>query len=64
MDPSQSMHAYEKLPLFTAGIALGIWLIAVHVLMLAKATEAKRFLRRLSTEILSTSWWIRSPRSS
>lgn len=46
MDASQSMHAYEKLPLFTAGIALGLWLIGLHVLMLVKSTEVQRFLKR------------------
>ena len=46
MDPAQSMHAYEKLPLFTAGIVLGLWLIGLHALMLVKAAEVQRFLKR------------------
>ncbi|BCX47584.1 hypothetical protein HAHE_14920 [Haloferula helveola] len=46
MDASQSMHAYEKLPLFTTGIVLGLWLIGLHALMLVKADAVKRFLKR------------------
>lgn len=48
MDPAQSMHAYEKLPLFTAGLVLGAWLVGLHLVMLLKATEVKRFLKRFS----------------
>ncbi len=46
MDASQSMHAYEKLPLFNTGLALGVWLIALHLLMLLKPAEVQRFLKR------------------
>lgn len=46
MDASQSMHAYEKLPLFTVGILLGLWLIGLHVFMLVKAPTVQRFLKR------------------
>ena len=40
------MHPYERLPLFTAGIVLAVWLIAVHAYMLAKPTQAQDFLKR------------------
>lgn len=46
MDPSQSMHAYERLPLFTTGLVLGLWLVAIHVVMLLKPAETQRFLKR------------------
>jgi hypothetical protein len=46
MDASLEMHAYEKLPLFTAGIVLGVWLIGLHAVMLVQGTAVKRFLRR------------------
>ena len=40
------MHAYEKLPLFGTGIILGLWLIALHVLMLVKAGPVQGFLKK------------------
>ena len=40
------MHAYEKLPLFGTGIILGLWLIALHVLMLVKAEPVQGFLKK------------------
>ena len=40
------MHPYEKIPLFTAGLVLGIWLVASHALMLAKPAMAQGFLKR------------------
>jgi len=43
MDP---MHPYERLPLFTAGIVLAIWLIGVHAVMLAKPAQTQEFLRK------------------
>jgi hypothetical protein len=39
-------HPYEDLPLFTAGIALAVWLIGSHGWMLAKPTQAQRFLKQ------------------
>lgn len=41
-----SMHLYERLPLFGTGIVLGIWLVAVHALMLAKPAPVQGFLKR------------------
>jgi len=38
------MHPYERLPLFTAGLVLAIWLIAVHGYLLAKPAQAQAFL--------------------
>ena len=40
------MHPYEKIPLFTAGLVLGIWLVASHALMLAKPAMVQGFLKR------------------
>lgn len=40
------MHPYEKIPLFTAGLILGIWLVASHALMLAKPAMVQGFLKR------------------
>ncbi len=42
MDP---MHPYEHLSLFTVGLLLGIWLIGVHALMLAKPALVQGFLK-------------------
>jgi hypothetical protein len=41
-----AMHLYERLPLFGTGIVLGVWLVAVHALMLAKPAAAQGFLKR------------------
>lgn len=40
------MHPYERLPLFTTGIVLAIWLISVHGIMLAKPMQAQDFLKK------------------
>lgn len=42
----EAMHLYERLPLFGTGIALGIWLIAIHAFMLAKPETAQGFLKK------------------
>ena len=41
------MHPYESLSLSSVGIVVGIYLVAVHALMLAKAEPAKAFLKKL-----------------
>ena len=41
------MHAYENIPLNLAGYVLAAWLIALHVWMLRKPAESKRFLVKL-----------------
>lgn len=46
MDPSEAIHAYETLPLFGVGIALGLWLIGLHTLMLVKGEAVKGFLKK------------------
>ena len=46
MNPAAAMHAYEKLPLFGVGIALALWLIAVHAFMLAQPATVQGFLKR------------------
>jgi hypothetical protein len=43
MDP---MHPYEHLSLFTVGIIMGVCLIGIHVLMLAKPVLVQGFLKR------------------
>lgn len=43
MDP---MHLYERLPLYGTGIALGVWLVALHAVMLAKPEPVQRFLKK------------------
>lgn len=40
------MHLYERLPLFGTGVALGVWLVAVHALMLAQPRAVQGFLKR------------------
>jgi hypothetical protein len=46
MDPSEAIHAYETLPLFGVGIALGLWLVGLHALMLVKAEAVQGFLKK------------------
>ena len=43
MDPR---HPYEQIPLFTAGLVLAVWLIGLHLLMLAKPTEVQGYLKK------------------
>ncbi len=50
MDP---MHPYERLPLFTTGLVLAIWLIASHALMLVKSAETQAFLRKFPRNVLA-----------
>jgi hypothetical protein len=44
----EAMHLYERLPLFGTGIALGVWLVAAHALMLAKPLAVQGFLKKFS----------------
>lgn len=44
----EAMHLYERLPLFGTGIALGVWLVAAHALMLAKPAAVQGFLKKFS----------------
>ena len=37
-------HAYEKLPLFGVGLALGVWLIGLHLVMLLKREQVQDIL--------------------
>lgn len=39
------MHAYEKIPLFHAGLVLGVLLVVPHAWMLAQPATAQRFLK-------------------
>ena len=40
------MHLYERLPLYGTGLVLGVWLVALHALMLAKPEPVQRFLKK------------------
>jgi hypothetical protein len=42
----EAMHPYERLPLFTTGLVLAIWLIAIHGAMLLKPAQAQEFLKK------------------
>ena len=41
-----AMHPYEKLPLFATGLALGIALVALHAVLLVKASASQAFLKK------------------
>ncbi|MES2476032.1 MAG: hypothetical protein V4640_09640 [Verrucomicrobiota bacterium] len=43
MDPR---HPYQLLPLFTTGLVLGLFLIAIHALLLAKPAACQAFLKK------------------
>ena len=49
MDP---MHPYEHLSLFTIGLILGVWLIASHLLMLAKPAMVQGFLHKFPRDLM------------
>jgi hypothetical protein len=40
------MHPYERLPLFTVGLILAVWLIVLHAFMLAKREPIQAFLKK------------------
>jgi len=40
------MHLYKHIPLFAAGLVLAVWLIGVHLLMLAKPAMVQGFLHK------------------
>ncbi len=50
MDP---MHPYEHLSLFTVGLILAGWLIAVHALMLAKPEVVQGYLKKFPRDVLA-----------
>jgi hypothetical protein len=39
-------HPYEQIPLFTAGLILGIWLVASHTLMILKPQPVQAWLKK------------------
>ncbi len=43
----EAIHPYLQIPLFTTGLIVGIWLIVLHVIMLAKADKVKETLVKL-----------------
>lgn len=46
-------HPYEMIPLFTAGVVLGIWLIGTHALMLVKPALVQGWLKKFPRNVLS-----------
>jgi hypothetical protein len=46
-------HPYEMIPLFTAGVLLGGWLVACHALMLAKPALVQGWLRKFPRNVLA-----------
>jgi hypothetical protein len=46
-------HPYEMIPLFTAGLLLGLWLIASHTLMLAKPALVQGWLKTFPRNVPS-----------
>jgi hypothetical protein len=46
-------HPYEQLSLFTVGLILAIWLIAVHVLMLLKPAMVQGYLKKFPRDPLA-----------
>ena len=46
-------HPYEMIPLFTAGVVLGIWLVCSHALMLAKPAMVQGWLKTFPRHVLS-----------
>ena len=50
------MHPYEKIPLDTAGYVLAAWLIALHLWMLLKPEESKKFFIKLPRNKVLAPW--------
>lgn len=48
----EAKHAYENIPLFTAGIVLAAFLIGIHALMLAKPAPVQAFLKIFPRNVL------------
>lgn len=48
----ESMHPYQTLSLFTAGLVLAVWLIGVHAVMLAKPQMVQDFLKKFPRDPL------------
>jgi hypothetical protein len=46
-------HPYEMIPLFTAGLLLGVWLVGSHALMLAKPALVQDWLKKFPRHNLS-----------
>lgn len=46
-------HPYEMIPLFTAGVVLGVWLISSHALMLVKPVMVQGWLKKFPRNVLS-----------
>jgi hypothetical protein len=40
------MHLYERLPLFSTGLVLGVFLIVLHAFLLLRAERCQHFLRK------------------
>ena len=50
------MHPYEKIPLSTAGYVLAAWLIGLHLWMLLKPAESKKFFQKLPRNKTLAPW--------
>ena len=50
------MHPYERLSLDTVGYIVAIWLMSLHLWMLIKPTESKRFLIKLPRNRVIAPW--------
>ena len=46
-------HPYKMIPLFTAGLLLGVWLVGSHALMLAKPALVQGWLNKFPRHVLS-----------
>lgn len=46
-------HPYEMIPLFTAGVALGLWLVGSHALMLAKPALVQGWLKKFPRNVVA-----------
>ncbi len=50
MDPR---HPYEQISLFTAGMLLAVWLIGVHLVMLAKPTQVQGYMKKFPRDVMA-----------
>ena len=50
------MHPYEKLPLQTAGLVIAAWLICLHLWMLFKPEDSKKFFQKLPRNRALAPW--------
>jgi len=46
-------HPYDMIPLFTAGLLLGVWLVGTHALMLAKPALVQGWLKKFPRNVMA-----------